>query len=125
MAQEITVRISEKTRNAMIGKVVVLLVAGVIAGYFYDQSVTINNERATQLTMEEYTAGYEDYKASLREEDWPLVGHVAVMLLVVGIFFGVYELIGWAVGRVVGRLFGKSIVSPESPRGPPTDGAAV
>lgn len=116
LRDQITVQVSREARNTLIGKAVCLLVFGVIAGYSYHVSVLADNARAAALTLQEYTADFEEYKAGLVQEEWPLWGHVTLLLVMLGGFFGVYEALGWVCGRVTGRLLPSS-ADGESLRG--------
>ncbi len=92
------------------GKLVVIVLAAIIAGQAYHKDVLANNEKYSTITVEEYTAGFEDYRAGLQEEEWPLWGNIALIgILSVG-FFTLYELLGHGVGLLL-----RSIVSRSSP----------
>ena len=104
MNEHLTLHVSRDSRNTAIGKALVLIAFGGFCGYFYDKGVTADNLKASRLTLLEYTHNYETYKASLIQPDWPLWGHLVLVLVLVGVFFATYEILGWGVGWLIGRL---------------------
>jgi hypothetical protein len=88
----------------MLGKAVCLSAFGGVAGYYYHISVLADNARAASLTLQEYSADFEKYKSSLSLNEWPLWLNIALVLITVWGIFAIYEALGWACGRVVGRL---------------------
>jgi hypothetical protein len=116
MSDQIAVQLSRDARNTLIGKAACLLVFGVIAGYYLHLSILADNARAAALTLQAYTAEYEQYKAGLMQDELPLWGSIALTLVMLGGFFTLYEALGWACGRVTGRLLA-SHANEDSPRG--------
>ena len=104
MSEHLTLQVSRDSRNTAIGKALVLTAFGTICGYFYDKGVTADNLKASQLTLLEYTHNYETYKASLIQPDWLLWAHLLLVLVLVGVFFFMYEILGWVVGWLIGRV---------------------
>ncbi len=120
MNSEITMRLSHNTLYRGIVKVLLILLLAVAAGYFYEQGVKADNARADELTVEEYTANFEAYKESLREDDWGLPGTIALWLVIVVLFFGIYEGVPWALAIAMGHLIGPQ---RQASYGPPDDAA--
>jgi uncharacterized ion transporter superfamily protein YfcC len=98
------VHFSRDLHRTTLGKSIVITVFGLLFGYSYDQKVRSNNVKAKALTLDNYTQGYDAYKAHLVRPEWPLWGHVALVLFTVALFFVLYELLGSIVGWVLLRL---------------------
>jgi hypothetical protein len=101
---QLTVRVTRDVRNTMLGKALLVAGMGALGGYLYHLDVLADNVKASSLTLLEYTAGFDKYKASLIQPEWPLWGHIALVLFMVGGLVAVYEALGWVLGWLMGRL---------------------
>jgi hypothetical protein len=99
----------------MVGKAALLLAVAGVSGYYYHREVLANNARASSLTLLEYTADFDKYKAGLIQAEWPLWGHIVLFVFMVGAFFGLYEGLGWASAWAIGRLLPSSASDPPRP----------
>jgi hypothetical protein len=88
----------------MAGKMALVVAVSAFSGYLYHLDVLAGNARAFSLTLLEYTADFDKYKAGLIQPEWPLWGHIGLFLFMAGGFFGVYEATGWALGWLMGRF---------------------
>lgn len=88
-------------RHVLAGKLVVLVIAALVAGYFMTDSAERRVEKGTQLTIEDYTAGFEAHKAKQTKPPIPQWGATLVVLSMMVVFFGVYEGLGQAFGFLV------------------------
>ena len=70
MTNEITITLTRHAIHRVVAKLLLILAVGLLSGYLYDQTVAPDNAEAQELTLDEYTANFETYKASLQEEDW-------------------------------------------------------
>ena len=48
--------------------------------------------------MELEGAGLDPASANLIQRDWPLWGHIALFVVMIVLFFALYELLGFVVG---------------------------
>lgn len=101
-------------RHRVAAKLIVLLVAGVGGGVLYHRSAVASFERYQTITLEEYAAGFDAYRASLYEEQYPLWGHVGMMVLVMAVLFGAYELTAVGLASVLGAVFPRRAPPPEA-----------
>jgi len=104
MTDDVTLHLSAKARNRATGKLIVTLVAGILLGLLYHESTVADYARAQQLTLARYTADFEVYKSRLTEHYWPLWGDVLLVLLMVLLFFGVYELLSFGIAWIIERI---------------------
>ena len=103
MAEQTMANIQRKARNVVIGKIILLLILGALAGYFIDASSRADYEKGKHLTREEYIKNYEAYKAELTETKPPGVAiSIAGACLMLFPVFGLYELGGKLCGAVAG-----------------------
>jgi hypothetical protein len=108
-------------RHRVAAKLIVLLAVGVVRGVAYHQSAVASFERYQTITLEEYTAGFDAYRASLYEEQYPLWGHVGLMVLVVAALVGAYELVALGLAWVFGAAFPRRAPLPEALKSPPSE----
>ena len=78
MDERITLTISRSTRNSMIGKIVILLIAGCLLGYFMALDKAADFERGQHLTLEKYTEEFGQYRAKLSRGPMPMWGAIVV-----------------------------------------------
>lgn len=86
-------------------KVILVAAIGAVSGVAYHRSSVADYERSQTITLEEYTADFDAYRAGLAEEQYPLWGTMALMIFAVLALFGAYELLaaglGWALALVL------------------------
>lgn len=99
-------------RHQVIGKVIVILVAGGLCGYALWVDLNEDYERGTRLTPEKYAAGYEAHKAELLDSRVPTWSMVVVMILMMFGVFAVYEVLGLGIGVIVKGLGGRDRETP-------------
>jgi hypothetical protein len=103
--EEINIKINRKASNVYIGKILLLFLFSALFAFLVSSSEEEDNVKGRQLTKEEYMANYENYKADLTDEPISVVFGTIVFMLAFTFFFGLYELLGIAFGRVVGMYF--------------------
>jgi hypothetical protein len=79
----------------LISKTIIVLMLCSAFGVWMHQSNQKENIQADELTLEKYTAGYEEYKASLKHDDDPISVNVAIMIVLGGFVFAMYEGLSW------------------------------
>lgn len=94
---------SKPTAPRTLGKLIVLLLSGGAAGYFYHLDVLGRNLRAAALPAER-APDCPFVSSPLVEHTWPLWGDMTLFVVMVLLFFGLYEFLGAGVGRLVGVL---------------------
>lgn len=113
MDKPLTVTIPASTKNKLIGKILVILISSGLFGYWFTIDSAAQFEKGKQLTLEQYTENFPQYKAKLLSNGRiPAPIGVFAMLIVLAAFFGLYELLGLLLGLSIGKLF----TSQESPR---------
>lgn len=95
--------IEPTNRTNALGKLVVLLSFGAVSGYFYHVDVLARNVRAAALPAER-APDCPLVSGALVEHTWPYWGDMILFVVMVLVFFGLYELIGAGAGRLVGFL---------------------
>ncbi len=81
-----------------------LLLFGGAAGYFYHLDVLGRNLRAAALPAER-APDCPLVSGALVAHTWPLWGDMTLFVVMVLLFFGLYEFLGAGVGRLVGVLW--------------------
>jgi len=111
--KQLTVTIPTSTKNKLIGKILVILISSGLLGYWYSVDTAAQFQKGKQLTLEQYTANFEQHKAKLMSNrPIPVPGGIFVMLIILAAFFGLYELLGLLLGLSIGKIF----TPQESPR---------
>ena len=95
--------IEPTSRTKALGKLVVLLSFGAVCGYFYHVDVLTRNLRAAALPAEQ-APDCPLVSGALVEHTWPYWGDMTLFVVMVLVFFGLYELVGAGAGRLVGFL---------------------
>jgi hypothetical protein len=90
-------------RQILAGKLAVLVIAALVAGYFVATSAEKRYEEGKQLTIENYTEGFEAHKAKETKPPIPLLGAAAALLVFFVFSLGLYEALGWALGLLIQR----------------------
>lgn len=106
MDKHLTVTIPTSTKNRLIGKILVLLISSGCFGYWFTLDSAAQFEMGKQLTLEQYTANFDQYKAKLLSPGRiPVPAGIFTMLIIFAIFFGLYELLGLLLGLTIGKIF--------------------
>jgi hypothetical protein len=106
MDKQLTVTIPTSTKNKLIGKILVILISSGIFGYWFTLDSATQFQKGKQLTIEQYTANFDQYKAKLMSNrPMPMPLGIFAMLIVLAVFFGLYELLGLLLGLTIGKLF--------------------
>ena len=95
------------SKHLLAAKFFVVAVMGLIVGYALTSSFAEDVARAEAMTLEEYVAEFDDYKADLRSSEMPTAGAVAVGLIMIIGFFSIYEALSIALAWAIAAL-GKS-----------------
>jgi hypothetical protein len=102
----ITLTISRQKKNELIGKTLLVMALAVLIGLLIAAEGKRKVAEGEQLTLEQYTADFEKYRADLLDEDFPLpVAVIGSAILFFGVL-GLYEVVGSGLGRMIGRLTG-------------------
>ena len=103
--------------HIFVAKIVIAIIFGVLLGYGMAVSTKADSERAKALTMKQYIADFDSYKAKLGENQMTMgVSAVAGVLMVMALF-GVYEALAFGLGKVLALITRGSTTAP--PGGPP------
>ena len=89
--------------STRVGKLIVVLILTCLIGYSYNSSSLQDYEKGQSLTLGEYAEGFHDYKRELLLHD-PLWEDILISFLLVGFFFGSYELSGKGLGWILWRI---------------------
>ena len=114
MTDTFTLHLSSKTRNVLIGKFILVLILSIALGYIYESESRADNLKADTITIEEYTAAFNEYRAELRSVEFPLWANFALISLFLLLFASFYEALSLFIGWLIGKVL-VVIHSPESP----------
>ena len=104
----------------LLARVIVAIVLGLVGGYAIGKGMEADAERGRTLTLKEYVSEFEAEKAKLTEGgDAPLAAMVLVGTLMVVVLFGIYELLVFAVDRLLRALDRRRSGSYAQPGTPP------
>ncbi len=95
-------------KHQMIGKIILVALVGVTAGYGLGVAFAADAELGRTLTLEEYIADFESYRAELQSAEVTMAGAIALGMIMVAGFFALYEAMGLAVGWVVALVLPSS-----------------
>lgn len=108
-----TITIPTSSKNKLIGKILIIIISSGLFGYWYSVESGTKFAKGKQLTLEQYTANFDQYKAELLTPGRiPVPAGIITMLIVLAILFGLYELLGLLLGLSIGKIF----TSQDSPR---------
>ena len=111
-----TVRLRRGRAYTGLGKLLLVVVIGVLFGLAVSATDRRDRERAAALTREQYAADYDSYKARLMHEGFSPAASAITGVAVIGLVFGVYELLGFGIGWVIGRLADRERNDPGAAR---------
>lgn len=89
-------------RSTAIGKLLLLLAFGGVCGYFYHRDAAARRSEVVAVTPLERT-GPDAFPLPVAP-DWPLWGDVGLFVILLLLFFGVYELLGLSLGWLISRM---------------------
>jgi Na+/pantothenate symporter len=101
----------------MVARVIVAVLLGILTGYAVGKSLAKDAADGRALTLKEYIAEFENHKKELSDSDMPMALAVFSGVLMVVVFFGVYELLVFAVDKLLHLLDRRGSVAPQ-PRNP-------
>lgn len=103
--------------HIFVAKILIAIILGVLLGYGMAASTKADAQRAKDLTMKQYVADFDSYKAKLGGNEMPMGIAAIVGVLMVAAMFGVYEALGFGLGKVLAWVTRGSTKQP--PGGPP------
>tara|TARA_Y100001934_G_scaffold131690_1_gene159702 strand:- start:109 stop:435 length:327 start_codon:yes stop_codon:yes gene_type:complete len=104
MTNQITITLSQTRRNAILGKVLTLLMIGFVSGYCLTAEKETQDEDGLLLTLEEYVAEFKAYNSELIDEPMSRWENMLTFSLCIFVFFGLYELVARLVGAILGMV---------------------
>ncbi len=120
MSDDITLKLSAVAMHRTLGKIIGVVLGGLVIGLWYHQSMLDDIARGRQLTLEKYTADFAVYKAHLMEHTWAWWGDVAMVIVMLAIMFVAYELLGLWIAWLLAHLRGRedTEIAPAPPATP-------
>ena len=85
----------------LIARVIVMVLFGITTGYAVGRSLASDAATGRELTLKQYIADFESHKKDLIDSEMPMAVAVVVGVLMVVVFFGVYELFVLGVGKLL------------------------
>lgn len=90
----------------LLSKVIIILLLSIGVGFALVDSIKSDNVKAKELTLEKYTAGYQEYKESLKSDStFSMAQYSALIFIFALILFGVYEFIAWIISLALTSVF--------------------
>lgn len=96
--------ISGQRARGVTARLIVVILSGLVAGYFFGASVASDAARGRALTLKAYIADFESHRRALLKGDVPMWAALLTMVVLMLAFVGVYELLVAAVDRVLRAL---------------------
>lgn len=103
--------------HIFVAKTVIAIIFGGLLGYGMAISAKADAGRAKTLTMKQYVADFDSYKAKLEGNEMPMAVATVVGVLMVAAMFGFYEALAFGLGKILARVTRGSTDQP--PGGPP------
>ena len=85
----------------LIARLIVVILLGLATGYAVGKSVAKDAARGHELTLKQYIADFESHKEDLVSSDMPMWLAIISGVLMIVVFFGVYELLVLGADRVL------------------------
>jgi len=105
MNKSVTINIPTSTRNKTLGKILFIVLISGGFGYYFTIYAAAKYQAGKQLNLREYTANYEQYKAKLLSPGpIPVPVGMFLMLIIMAMIFGLYELLSLLLGLMIGKL---------------------
>ena len=97
METGVTKNINSTQRNKIKARIISVLVIGMLLGYWFHIDSIKDYEKGKELTLEQYTEGFEDYKNKLisgKHSLWAglIAGPIVLLLLI-----GPYEILSFII----------------------------
>jgi uncharacterized membrane-anchored protein YhcB (DUF1043 family) len=105
-----------RTRK-IVARIIVALLLGIAMGYAIGTSLASDAARGRALTMKDYVANFDTYKAKL-ESGSPMAAMILAGVFLALVMFALYELLVWGVDRLLAAL-DRRRVSADQPGTPP------
>lgn len=100
---EIQIRVSAPASGVMLGKGLVVVVAGTAFGWLLARQAAESVARGRALSKAAYIADFDRYRASLIDPGPGIALYVPVCIALLAITFGLYELLGRGVAWVLAQ----------------------
>ncbi len=115
---EIQIRVSAPASGVMLGKCLVVVVAGTGFGWLLARQAAESVARGRALSKAAYIADFEQYRASLLNHDSGVVLYVPVCIALLALTFGLYELLGrgvaWVLAQPAVQGYWRQLTGPPS-----------
>ena len=85
----------------LVARLIVMVLFGIATGYAVGRSLASDAAKGRELTMKQYIADFDSHKKDLIGSEMPIAVAVVVGVLMVVVFFGVYELLVLGVDKVL------------------------
>ena len=92
------------TGSQLAAKFVVAVAFAVLLAFAMASSMAEKQALAASLTPESYLADFEKYRASLSQRSRPWAFTFTISIITAVGFFGLYEIVGHALARVIDRF---------------------
>ena len=103
--------------HIFVAKTVIAIIGGVLLGYAMGVSTKADTERAKTLTMQQYVADFDSYKAKLEGGQLTMGVSVVAGVFMVAAMVGIYEALAFGLGKLLALVTRGSTAQP--PGGPP------
>ena len=111
---DLTFRISPALRNRIIGKMLLVALLSALMGYAFAAEFAADHARGAALTLKQYTADFDAYRAELMEAgQWSGWGWTMLSFMMLGSAILTYELLATAFAWAVGKGWGAHAVDTE------------
>lgn len=104
--------------RVIVARVIVAVLLGIGTGYAVGKSLEQDAAEGRELTLKAYIAEFESHKEELTDSEMPMALAIFSGVLMVLVFFGVYELLVFAVDKLLHLLDRRTSVATQ-PRNPP------
>lgn len=88
----------------IVARLIVAVLLGIVTGYAVGKSLASDAAKGRDLTLKEYVADFENHKKELVTSDTPMAMSIVVGVLLVVVFFGVYELLVFIVDKALASV---------------------
>jgi len=106
-----------KTRK-IVARIIVALLLGIAMGYGIGTSLASDAARGRALTMKDYVANFDTYKAKL-ESGSPIAAMILAGVFLALVTFALYELLVWGVDRLLAALDRRRVSASDQSGTPP------
>jgi hypothetical protein len=102
----------------IVARIIVAMLLGVAMGYAVGTSLASDAARGRALTMKDYVANFDNYKAKL-ESGSPMAATILAGVFMALVAIALYELLVWVVDKVLAALDRRSVSATNQPGTPP------